>query len=370
MQKPVAISKFLPSLLIPESDRTLLQELATTLVMHNLEQYNNLCVTKDGHPDSRLWVPTRKIERIRIYRERPHSAREAPPSIPSLLLLGSVVGNLEDIMYGVVAPTDESLKIKSSCIRDGVIDSKVLEELVNPTVDDPFHHVSLQWRMYDDRDYVTLDTTGIMQTPWGERVGYNVSHSVGFPQLPAFTNLGIERGNMSVCSIYSQKPNNRVKCYTRGFFELSTERHIHAILALQNIATQWLSFSRNMECAQMKKLAWRLRKNSDESDLLQLAVLQPKQKPADSTCRVCTKSFSFLPGRKKTCKSCYHAVCSRCYVKKVVCAMAPDQCSILEKKRTFCSRCIHEVVQSDAVAIARDELVTLRHDSDHVEYAL
>ncbi|OWZ01432.1 hypothetical protein PHMEG_00027179, partial [Phytophthora megakarya] len=216
---------------------------------------------------------------------------------------------------------------------------------------------------------VTLDTTGIMQTPWGERVGYNVSHSVGFPQLPAFTNLGIARGNMSVCSLYRQKANNTVECYTRGFFDLSSGTHNHAIMALQTIATQWLSFSRNMECAQMKKLAWKLRKNSTESDMLQIVPAQPKQKPTDSTCRVCSKSFSFLQGRKKTCKSCDRAVCSRCCVKKLVCVMAPDQCSILEKKRSFCSRCIHEVMQSDPVAIARDELATMR-PSEPVEYSL
>jgi hypothetical protein len=57
MPKPVAISKFLPALLIPDSDQSLLQELALTLVNHNLEQYNNLCVNKDGRPDSRLWMP-------------------------------------------------------------------------------------------------------------------------------------------------------------------------------------------------------------------------------------------------------------------------------------------------------------------------
>ncbi|KAL3659935.1 hypothetical protein V7S43_015236 [Phytophthora oleae] len=174
---------------------------------------------------------------------------------------------------------------------------------------------------------------------------------------------------MSVCSLYRQKTNNTVDCYTRGFFDLSSGTHGHAILTLQTIATQWLSSSRNMECAQMKKLAWRLRKNNEDSDIIQLAD-RPKQKPTDSICRVCSKSFSFLPGRKKTCKSCDHAVCSRCCVKKLVCVMAPDQCSILEKKRTFCSRCIHEVVQSDAVAIAREELVTMRHDSDPVEYSL
>ncbi|KAK1940957.1 hypothetical protein P3T76_007663 [Phytophthora citrophthora] len=369
MPKPVAMSKFLPALLIPESDKTLLQELATTLVSHNLEQHNNLCVTKDGHPDSRLWVPTRKVEGIRIYRERPRSIGESPPAIPSLLLLGSVVGKLEDIMYGVVTPTDESLKVKSTCIRDGVVDSKVLEELVGPTVNDPFHYISLQWWLYEDRDYVTLDTTGIMQTPQNERIGYNVSHSVGFPQLPAFTDLGIARGNMSVCSLYRQKDNNTVDCYTRGFFDLSSGTHGHAILTLQTIATQWLSFSRNMECAQMKKLAWRLRKNSEDSYMIHLAV-RPKQKPTESICHVCSKSFSFLPSRKKTCKSCNHVVCARCCVKKLVCIMAPDQCSILEKKRSFCSRCIHEVVQSDAVAIAREELVTMRHESDPVEYSL
>ncbi|KAL4164134.1 hypothetical protein KRP22_004755 [Phytophthora ramorum] len=227
MPKLVVMSKFLPALLIPESDQTLLQELATTLVDHNLEQYNNLCVTKDGHPDSRLWTPTRKVEGIRIYREHPHTAGESPPAIPSLLLLGSVVGKLDDLI---------------------------------------------------------------------------------------------------------------------------------------------------MECAHMKKLAWRLRKNSDDADLVEFAPVQrkqkPKDRPADSTCRVCAKNFSFLPGRKKTCKSCDHAVCSRCCVKKLVCVVAPDQSSILEKKRTFCSRCIHEVVQSDAVAIAREELVTKRHDKDPVEFSL
>ncbi|GMF43627.1 unnamed protein product [Phytophthora fragariaefolia] len=271
MPTPVAISKFLPALLIPEADQALLQELATTLVTHNLDQYNNLCVNKDGHPDNRLWVLTQKVEGIRIYRERPRSVGETPPAIPSLLLLGSVVGNLSDVMYGVVAPTDETLKIKSSCIRDGVIDSKVLEELVSPTVEDPFHHVSIQWRLYEDRDYVTLDTSGIIKTPWGERVGYNVSHSVGFPQLPAFTDLGIARGNMSVCSLYRQKANHTVECYTRGFFDLSSGTHSNAILALQTIATQWQSFSRNMECAQMKKLAWRLRKNSDDADMVKIS---------------------------------------------------------------------------------------------------
>ncbi|RLN97998.1 hypothetical protein BBJ28_00013484 [Nothophytophthora sp. Chile5] len=370
MPKTASISKVLPALLISDTDQTLLRELANTLALHNLEQFSSLNVSKDGHPDSRLWVPMRKTEGIRIYRERPGSVSAPPSFIPSLLLLGSVVGKLDDIMYGVVAPTDESLKIKSSCTQDGVIDSKVLQELVLPTIADPFHHVSIKWRLYENRDYVTLDTTGTMQTAWGERVGYNISHSVGFPQLPAFADLDLTRGSMSVCSLYRQKTNNTVECYTRGFFDLQTGADANPAIALQTIATQWLSFSRHMECAQMKKLAWRLRKNSDCTEMMEFAPIRPKHKPTDPTCRVCMKSFSFLSGMRKACKSCNRAICSRCCVKKLVRVLAPDGRSILEKRRTFCSLCIHEVVQSDAIAIARDELETMRIASDPTEYSL
>ncbi|KAG2505225.1 hypothetical protein BBO99_00009633 [Phytophthora kernoviae] len=98
MPKTATISKILPALLIPDADQELLRDLATTLVKHNFEQYNTLYVTKDGHPDTRLWVPTRKIEGIRIYRERLNATGETSPSIPSLLLFGSVVGKLDDII--------------------------------------------------------------------------------------------------------------------------------------------------------------------------------------------------------------------------------------------------------------------------------
>ncbi|KAI9919419.1 hypothetical protein PsorP6_017641 [Peronosclerospora sorghi] len=353
MPKPVAISHFLPALAIPTSDQTLLRELAATLVTHNLEQYNTLCVTKDGQPDGRIWKPVRKTEGLRIYRERPSAPHDAARLIPSLLLLGSAVGTLDDVMYAVVAPTDASLKIKSFYIRDGVVESKVLEELVDPTVEEPFHHVSVQWRLYETCDYVTLETAGVMETPWGERVGYTVSHSVGFATFPALTELGIPRGNRSVCSLYRQKAHGTVECYTRGFFDTST-----SVFALQTIATQWLSVSRHMKCAQMKKLAWHLRQPHDDVD--EMPLLTTKTKRAAITCRVCTKSFTlFLPGSKKYCQSCDAAVCSRCCTKKLVYVLSPDHSSVLETKGRICSRCVHKANKSDAVAIARDEVIRM-----------
>ncbi|KAL8006125.1 hypothetical protein Plhal703r1_c06g0032951 [Plasmopara halstedii] len=305
MPKPVAISQFLPTLLIPKSDRTLLQELATMLVKHNFDEFTKFGVTKDGRPDSRQWIRIRKTKRIRIYQER-RCSKHFPSPISSLLSLGSVTGRLEDVMNDTLASLNKSSNFRSSCIHVGLVDSQVLEELVSPTTEDPYHHVSLQWRLFNDRDYVTLDTTGMMKTPWGERIGYNISHSVGFSQLPEFTTRGISRGNMSVCSIYSQKAQNIVECYTRGFYDRSTDTHNHAMLALQNMTSRSLSLSCRMECMHMKKFARHLRKYKDDSGIVHFTQARSKQK-----CLMCAESLlSFLTRSKKTCRSCSHNICS------------------------------------------------------------
>ncbi|POM65513.1 Hypothetical protein PHPALM_18758 [Phytophthora palmivora] len=230
-------SKLLSTLEPTKQDATMLHNLAETLATHNIEQYNTLVVTKDGLADPTRW-------------------RE-------LLLLGTLEGNLEDIMYGVVATTDEAMKIKSACTNDGVQDSKLLCEILRPTFEDPFRHISVRWRLYDSKsDFVSLDATGIVETAKRERVGYNISHSVAFPEIPTFeTEYGIERLNMSVCSLYRQKTPTTIECYVRGFFEFRTKNEMIGNLTLQSIASQWAVFSRKSECALMKKLAWKLRKS-------------------------------------------------------------------------------------------------------------
>ncbi|KAG6971545.1 hypothetical protein JG687_00001953 [Phytophthora cactorum] len=186
-----------PELDMPEQDGDLLRELAETLTVHNIQQYNTLLKTKDGFADSRRWKEVRRKDGVRVYRERSH--HNGLPSTPSLLLLGTIEGKLDDVMYGAVATTDEAIRIKSTCVQDGIIDSKVLHELVQPTVDDPFHHVSVKWRLYNNqRDYVSLDTTGIAHTVKRERIGYNISHSVAFAQIPGLEEThGIERDTLT-----------------------------------------------------------------------------------------------------------------------------------------------------------------------------
>ncbi|POM63452.1 Hypothetical protein PHPALM_21140 [Phytophthora palmivora] len=269
-----------PALVLSEPDDALLRELAETLAVHNIQQYSALFKTKDGLADSHQWKELRHKDNIRIYRRR--NRHNGLPTTPSLLLLGTVPGTLDDVMYGAVTTTDEAIRIKSRCIQDGVVDCKVLHELVQPSLDNPFHHVSVKWRLYNNqRDYVSLDTSGIAHTVKHERIGYNISHSVAFAQIPGMEDThGIERGNMSVCSLYLQKTPTTVECYVRGFFDFNTQNEMVNNMSLQAIATQWTCFTRKRECALMKKLVWRMRKNSGCTTVFKELWL-PRHQPQD-----------------------------------------------------------------------------------------
>lgn len=385
------LAPLLPALDVSKADRTVLTRLAETLVTHNIEQYNTLVVTKDGVADATRWKDIRRKDGFRVYRERQATTVHGPVT-PQLLMLGTVEGKLEDVMYAAVAPTDEAMKIKSACLRDGVLDSKVMHELTAPTIEDPFHHIGVKWRLYDARDYLTLDATGIAQSGRFERVGYNLSHSVAFAQVPEFGELhGIERGNMSVCALYRQKTPTTVECYIRGFFDFNSTNDVLSNMALQTIATQWLSFVRKIECARMKKLVWKMRKTcgwtpattggrthslADDLDAyidgdgrpsamthkLSMALTR-KPKPI-SRCSGCDRSFRFLRSSRHQCKACEHVVCARCSVKKAVCVLAPDQHSVLKKKRTFCNRCIADADASDALCVAREEIASVMNEEE------
>ncbi|CAI5719399.1 unnamed protein product [Peronospora effusa] len=369
-----ALVGFLSPLEISAQEDDMLVNLTESLTQHNLAQCSTVLVTKDGHADSRAWKELRHKDNIRVYKERPRS--KSMPSTPSLLLLGKMQGKLDDVMYAIVTPTEESMKIKSSCTHDGVIDRKVLREIVRPSIDNPFRHVSINWSLYadaDPHDYVCVDATGITHSLRGERVGFHLSHSVAFSSLQNFSKShGVERGNRSICSLYRETATGEVECYVRGFFDFSNgNNELVMNISLHAIANQWLSFSRQVEFAHMKKLVWRLRRNSKDSDnlIIAAAVEEHERKTSEvtlnrrDTCRVCLKTFGLLD-RKTTCKNCEQVVCSRCRVKKRVCILAPNQRTVLEKKRSFCAPCIEQVATTNARAIAQEELQLYKKDHD------
>ncbi|GMF24055.1 unnamed protein product [Phytophthora lilii] len=161
------LAQQLPVLRPTKQDATMLHNLAETLATHNIEQYNTLLVTKDGLAGPARWREVRRRDGVRAYKERMVATKQGPTT----LLLGTIEGKLQDTMYGVVATTDEAMKMKSACTNDGVQDSKVLCEIPRPTFEDPFRHISVKWRLYESKsDHVSLDATGIVET--AKRAGW------------------------------------------------------------------------------------------------------------------------------------------------------------------------------------------------------
>ncbi|CAH0478911.1 unnamed protein product [Peronospora belbahrii] len=174
-----------PTLDLEHNDEKLVQKLAATLLQQNMDQYSELAVTPDGHPDTRSWAAIQKREGIRVYKESTrqqrqqiraqaatgNSAMKTAEVPPSLLLVGTIKGRLNDLLYATAASSTEAMLTKSRFIDDGVIASKVLARIIEPTMADPMHFLNVTWRYYalsEPRDYVCLDVAGWSNTRRGE----------------------------------------------------------------------------------------------------------------------------------------------------------------------------------------------------------
>ncbi|RLN52828.1 hypothetical protein BBP00_00009510 [Phytophthora kernoviae] len=265
-----------------EKDDARLRELAETLVVHSMEQYNSLELGSNGIPaDKTRWKEIRRKEDTRVFNER--ATKKEPLEMPSLLLVGTVVGKLEDVMYAVVDPTTEAMRIKSAIIQDGIVDCKILYEVT----------------------------------------------------------------------------------YARGYYDFSNGKNqLPRNASLNAIATHWLSFSRKIECAQVKKLLWMMYKNNNPESIMSLTNENKPNEPVvvatPGLCKVCSKSFGFLGTSRKCCKACTDQICSRCSVAKTVVKIAPNKMSVVKKKRFFCLQCFNGAVRVDAVQLAREEILNAK----------
>lgn len=372
--KPVrALVDALPPLTLNGDEVNELQSLVETFVLSNIDEYLEMSdgVRKSGQTP-REWRELRHKDSVRVYTLRSKKTSAANEStVPSLLLFGTIQGSLHDVMYAVAASKDDDIKVKSKFVQDGIVDAKVLHEVIRPSLDEPYRHVNVAWRLYavpESRDYICVEASGVATTNDGESIGYHIAHSVGFPQLPPFQDADVERGNLSVCALYRQRAPNSVECYVHGFFDFQEDDTVLSAISMNSMANQWLSFSQLIECAHMKKLVWRLRRkcrdtyssstsssSSFDSHTFRRRKSSTPSK-ASSHCSVCTKSFGLL-GSKKACRVCDRMVCSKCHVKRTVCTVKPHKdTAILEKKLPICGPCIQEVLKTNAMDIARDEI--------------
>ncbi|CAI5729084.1 unnamed protein product [Peronospora destructor] len=397
-----------PTLELERNDEKLVQKLAATLLQQNLDQYSDLAVTNDGHPDSQSWAAIQKREGIRVYKkstrqQRQHIRAQAATGNstaktakvpPSLLLMGAVKGSLDDLLYATAASSTEAMLTKSKFINDGVVASKVLARIIEPTMADPMHFLNVTWRycaLSEPRDYVCLDVAGWSNTDRGEQVAYHLIHSVGFDVLPSYEHKGIARVNMSVCWIFRQKTATLVECYARGFYDLDTSNAMLNSISMYTIASQWLSCSKLISYAQSMKLARLMNRakghvssgcsesnsgdgrfrnsahfpsqsipSSTSSFGDSIVLLSTRREPSrmsTSCCKLCYKTFRFLGASRCVCQACDQDVCSRCTIKETLCLYSKTRQHVRESKKNFCKHCVAGAMRSKADALVRDDFI-------------
>uniref|UniRef100_K3W9C6 FYVE-type domain-containing protein n=1 Tax=Globisporangium ultimum (strain ATCC 200006 / CBS 805.95 / DAOM BR144) TaxID=431595 RepID=K3W9C6_GLOUD len=380
-KRPRYMSPF-PALELSHEDSQQLQNIAQLFVQDTIAQYEQYLHAERRTVENDRWKHELQKENVRVYSERRPKKRTSQErsylpahsmgnDIPTLLVVGTIDGLLHDAMYGAVNPTVDSLRVKTSYVDDNVVNAAVLATIVTPTPADPFRSMSIKWieigqplhirMVVKNRDMVYLESTGMTQLANGERVGYQLLHSVHFPHthpLEATT-----RGNMSVCALYRQDDPTAVDLYVKAY--LSPSEGVMRAAIVKSGAEALVSPWRYVHCGRMKKLAWAVQQGHDNSTNSSYSDLSDGPLSArgsfEMTCTTCNKESSWSPlasSKIRQCSLCTQYTCSSCKVNKQLSWLFGDG-GLQQQDLLFCKSCVQSVMtKSDAMEIARDELIS------------
>ncbi|KAG7387952.1 hypothetical protein PHYPSEUDO_013350 [Phytophthora pseudosyringae] len=157
-----------------------------------------------------------------------------------------------------------------------------------------------------NRDYVYVESTGILHLQNGERIGYHLLYSVNFPETPQLPNR--VRGNMSYCAIFHQEGPDQTDCHGTGVMDPGGD--MIRTMALNRTMQATMAGLKYSYCGQMKKLAWLLEYKHAERNSRIL-------KPVCVMCSKPTKSSKLRVGKSDSmCKLCFGPLCGSCKVHK------------------------------------------------------
>lgn len=428
-----------PPLELSSADEARLEDMAYFLVQSTVLEYQDYLYKDERVVDHDQWKFMKRKQKVRVYVERsekerrkrrrkqeeksessccltsevesfsPEStwssladARAPPPAeenpqrkarsslgLPAFLVAGSIEGTLEDAMYGVLSPTVDAMRIKSSYVRDKIVNAAVLATIIAPTVENPFRSLSVKWiekrqpmhldALVKNHDAVLLESTGITCLTNGERIGYVLLHSVQFPEtLPLDSAI---RGELSVCMLFREDIKASVDVFLIG--DVSPVHGVTRLLVVKSAIEGLISVWKLVECARMKKLAWALSQQhscsidqipGEEEDASQLSEGNAIPRCTHCKRRAASRSrwrryFPKSTTAGAVCTLCSEYVCSSCKVKQKLSYLAPDpdRRDCRQREFTFCALCIHvTVMRTNSLAVATEEAhATARNSAGH-----
>lgn len=400
---PTSASPF-PRVELTDGDCRLYEQRAETLVRNALAEYDEYNTVKQRQLDLKQWRPVKSRENLTVYRKR--SSRDSSSSsssggrtpktpssvaatlalgatkiggwltnadkeggdwsLPPLLAVGSIAGTLDDVMYGIGTFDSTAMFLKSSYTDNEIQDGEVLYSIKSPTPEEPFQFIGLKWIVKTQpvgvsavvwpRDVVYLEATGILRRPNGERIGYQLIHSVNLAECDELRSRGVLRAMVSSCFLFKQLPKGAVDVYMKAHVEPNGK--VSNAIAVKSTAASLIYCWKSVSCAQHKKLAYKLMKK--EKQQRQRAMLEAatssRRGSQLSSCGLCSKYTGKFRHAVK-CELCDEPVCSKCRVTKKLSFRGSWVKDVMQRSVVCCTKCVSHASQTSAFTVASDEVV-------------
>ncbi|KAE8891673.1 hypothetical protein PF005_g23689 [Phytophthora fragariae] len=349
------------------------KELATKLLAHTVHEFECYAYDKSGVVGRRRWKAKSTKNDMTLYRERdggsmgmvladslhrlvdkqqifsPTAATLIPPT---LLLVGTRQGFVENAMSTLVTLTQDELALVVKFLHGDVADCAVLHTMEGPSPSKPFHFLGFKFfvtesatdaRLIKRRHSVYLEYTGLTRSRTGEVLGYHMMQSVALPEFPDLS------GHNSVCAmtsmrfIYRQKSDGLVEIFMLGSIDVSG----WLIKPMAAIVVEDVTFgmTRMLDCSETKRLTQMACEFQKRKKDERLGRRLPRQTSVgndnDSSCSVCQRErkSGFGGVRLVPCLVCGRVACSRCRANKQIFVTSND--GLLGKlvKVPVCSVC-------------------------------
>ncbi|KAI9982758.1 hypothetical protein PInf_008753 [Phytophthora infestans] len=340
-------------------DQRMLLEIENDLVEDTFRKYEEF-VMSNSQVNPARWRHIKSRDDLHIYAKRskkpaakvicnPQCCRpdveeyDSAGVKPVVLSVGTFKGQLDDLMFGTVNPTDDIMHVKASYVHD-YSDGAVLATLVRPTAEDPFRSVTVK-----DRDFLCLEASGILHFANGERVGYLMLHSIESPLVQPLPN--VIRAKHNIAGFFRQVAPNVIDTF--AFDSVEPGGNLLESVVLPVCANALLSATNYVECGIMKKLTWMLQRRQAALRVGDFAPI-PRN---DDLCVTCRRNLQ--PGcmnglGKGKCKMCLGGLCYGCKEVKTISFLSPDR-KLLRHKITFCGACVTMATRMNAMDAARDQ---------------
>ncbi|OWZ12791.1 hypothetical protein PHMEG_00013987 [Phytophthora megakarya] len=347
------------------------KDLSTKLLAHTVHEFERYAYDESG-VSHRRWKAKSTRNDITLFRERdggsmgmvladslhrlvekqeifsPTAATLIPPT---LLLIGTRQGFVENAMSTLVTLTQDELALVVKFLHGDVADCAVLHTMEGPSPSKPFHFLGFKFfvtesaadaRIIKRRHSVYLEYSGLTRSRTGEILGYHIMQSVALPQFPDLSSHNSVCAMTSMRFIYRQKGDGLVEIFMLGSIDVSG--WLIKPMATMVVEDVMFGMTRTLDCSETKRLTqmaceFQKRKRDERRGR------RPTRQTSlgdDRSCSVCQRERKSGFGGVKLvpCFVCGHTACSRCRTNKQIFVTSND--GLLGKlvKVPVCSICI------------------------------